>query len=301
MKILTYSSVPILVVYLGLFFYNYNASFKKNDFFESMPKLEEKVKDTEKTPVVDDTLENYIIGVVSCEMPASFNIEALKAQAVAARTFAYYKINKENFNEANLTRATDQCYIDENAMKEKWGDTYDKYKEIVASAVKATEGEIIKKNNELFKTYYFSTSNGYTEDAITVFKNNDITSVSSPWDKDTSGYKKVTTFTKEELTKKLGSFNAITIQKRNKTNHVEQVSVDAKTYTGIEFRKLLGLRSTDFTIDLSEDKINITTYGYGHGVGMSQTGANELAKQNKDYKYILSYYYNTQEFSNIYV
>ncbi len=301
MKILTYVSVPILVVYLGLFFYNYNASFKKNDFFESMPKLEEKVKDTEKNPVVDDILENYIIGVVSCEMPASFNIEALKAQAVAARTFAYYKINKENFNEANLTRATDQCYIDENAMKEKWGNTYDKYKEIVSSAVKATEGEIIKKNNELFKTYYFSTSNGYTEDALAVFKNNDITSVSSPWDKDTSGYKKVTTFTKEELTKKLGSFNAITIQKRNKTNHVEQVSVDSKTYTGIEFRKLLGLRSTDFTIDLSEDKISITTYGYGHGVGMSQTGANELAKQNKDYKYILSYYYNTQEFSNIYV
>ena len=175
MKILTYSSVPILVVYLGLFFYNYNASFIKNDFFESMPKLEEKVKDTEKNPVVDDILENYIIGVVSCEMPASFNIEALKAQAVAARTFAYYKINKENFNEANLTTATDQCYIDENAMKEKWGNTYDKYKEIVSSAVKATEGEIIKKNNELFKTYYFSTSNGYTEDALTVFNNNDTT------------------------------------------------------------------------------------------------------------------------------
>ena len=91
MKILTYASVPILVVYLGLFFYNYSASFIKNDFFESMPKLEEKVKDTEKNPVVDDILENYIIGVVSCEMPASFNIEALKAQAVAARTFAYYK------------------------------------------------------------------------------------------------------------------------------------------------------------------------------------------------------------------
>ena len=175
MKILTYASVPILVVYLGLFFYNYNASFIKNDFFESMPKLVEKVKDTEKNPVVDDILENYIIGVVSCEKPASYNIAAKKAKAVAARTIAYYKINKENFNEANLTTATDQCYIDENAMKEKWGDTYDKYKEIVASAVKATEGEIIKKNNELFKTYYFSTSNGYTEDAITVFKNNDIT------------------------------------------------------------------------------------------------------------------------------
>ncbi len=147
--------------------------------------------------------------------------------------------------------------------------------------MKATEGEIIKKNNELFKTYYFSTSNGYTEDALTVFKNNDITSVSSPWDKDTSGYKKVTIFTKEELTKKLGSFNAITIQKRNKTNHVEQVSVDSKTYTGIEFRKLLGLRSTDFTIDLSEDRISITTYGYGHGVGMSQTELMNLLNKIK--------------------
>lgn len=304
MKIVTYVTVPILVVYLGLFFYNFNASFNKNDFFESLPKLEEKpagepVK--EETKSVDETIENYVIGVVACEMPASFNIEALKAQAVAARTFANYKIEVEHFDKNNLINATDQCYIDDNAMHEKWGNTYDKYKSIVVSSVKNTEGIIIKKNNNLFKTYYFSTSNGYTEDAITVFKNDDITSVSSPWDKETNGYKRETTFTKDELIQKLGAFNSIDIISRNKTNHVEKVKVGEKEYTGIDFRKILGLRSTDFTIDLKENEVIITTYGYGHGVGMSQTGANELAKQNKDYKYILSYYYNTQEFSNIYV
>lgn len=298
MKILTYLSVPILAVYLGLFFYSYDDSFKKEEFVP-LPKLEE--KETSKVVKTDEFLENYIIGVVSCEMPASYNIEALKAQAIAARTFAYYKINQENYKESNLTTSKDQCYIDDASMQKKWGSGYEKYKNIVTSAVKATEGIVLKKDNKLFKTYYFSTSNGYTEDAIAVFNNGDITSVSSPWDTSTPDYKKTITYKKDELVSKLGNFNNIEIVSRSKTNHVEKVRVDDKEYTGINFRKLLGLRSTDFTIDINSEDLIITTYGYGHGVGMSQSGANELAKQNKDYKYILSYYYNTDEFANIYV
>lgn len=301
MKIVTYASVPILALYLGLFFYKYNSSFNKEEFFEKLPKLESKEAVQEVTKQVDETLENYIVGVVACEMPASYNEEALKAQAVAARSFAYYKMKKENFNEENLVTSTDQCYINDDAMKEKWGNTYDKYKTIITNVVKNTEGIIIKKNNDLFKTYYFSTSNGYTENGMTVFKSNDITSVSSPWDTGTSGYKRDTTFTKKELVEKLGDFTTIDILSRNKTNHVEKVHVGSKTYTGIEFRKLLGLRSTDFSVSIDGDNITITTFGYGHGVGMSQSGANELAKMSKDYKYILSYYYNTDEFANIYV
>lgn len=293
MKIIRFCSIPILVVYLGLFFYQFDLSFKEN--------TEEKSAEEVKALNVDENLEQYVIGVVACEMPALYDIEALKAQAVAARTFAYYKITYENYDESKLTSATDQCYIDDEKMHEKWTNEYDKYKNIIESAVKETEGIVLNKNNKLLKTYYFSTSNGYTEDAINVFKTNELSSVSSPWDKDTSGYKKEITLTKEELVKIFGTFDNIEIISRNKTNRVEKVKVGEKEYTGIEFRKLLNLRSTDFHIRTENEKIIITTFGYGHGVGMSQSGANALAKQNYDYKYILSYYYNTDEFQNIYV
>lgn len=292
MKIIKVISVPILVVYLGLFFYNYNLSFKEK---------EEKEEVIEKTLQKSTILENYIIGVVACEMPASYNMEALKAQAVAARTFAYYKIKEENFAEENLVTANDQCYIDDEQMHDKWKNTYDKYNNIIIKAVKETEGIILTKDNQLLKTYYFSTSNGYTEDAISVFNSNQLSSVESPWDKSTSGYKKGTKFSKEELEKIFGEFTKIEIISRNKTNRVNEVKVDNKTYSGITFRKLLNLRSTDFHIQEINQEYIITTFGYGHGVGMSQTGANELAKQNYDYRYILKYYYNTDQLINIYV
>lgn len=292
MKIIKVISVPILVVYLGLFFYNYNFSFKEK---------EEKEEVIEKTLQKSTILENYIIGVVACEMPASYNMEALKAQAVAARTFAYYKIKEENFAEENLVTANDQCYIDDEQMHDKWKNTYDKYNNIIIKAVKETEGIILTKDNQLLKTYYFSTSNGYTEDAISVFNSNQLSSVESPWDKSTSGYKKETKFSKEELEKIFGEFTKIEIISRNKTNRVNEVKVDNKTYSGITFRKLLNLRSTDFHIQEINQEYIITTFGYGHGVGMSQTGANELAKQNYDYRYILKYYYNTDQLINIYV
>ena len=152
-------------------------------------KIEEKEEDyktvrvLKEDKIVDLELEDYIIGVVSCEMPASFNYEALKAMAVAARTYVLYKM-KDN-KEYDLTSTTkDQCYIDNEQMKYKWGNQYDKYYNIVSDAVYQTSGEYLTYNDEVILSLYFSISNGYTENSENVFsqKLNYLVSVDSSWD-----------------------------------------------------------------------------------------------------------------------
>ena len=123
-------------------------------------------------------LEDYLVRVVACEMPALYSNEALKAQAVASRTYALYQ---RDINNVSLT-SQDQCLLSDEEMHSKWGDNYQKYYDIIVSAVNETKGIIMKKNNELFKSFYFSTSNGYTESSLTVFKEGNLESVSSPWD-----------------------------------------------------------------------------------------------------------------------
>lgn len=241
-------------------------------------------------------LEDYIVGVVACEMPALYGNEALKAQAVASRTYAMYKANK---NISLLTTTDDQCYIDDEGMKEKWGSDYEKYKSIIESAVNDTKGIVITKSNELFKTFYFSTSNGYTEDSMTVFNETGLTSVETLWDRESNNYEKSITLTYNELKSILGDFKSIKILSRNKTNHIEKVSVDNKEYSGVEFRHLLKLRSTDFEISKNGNNYTFTTYGYGHGVGMSQYGASYLAASGKTYQDILKYYYGEIDFKKI--
>ena len=240
-------------------------------------------------------LEEYILGVVACEMPASFNYEALKAMAVASRTYA---LSREKDEYIYMT-LTDQCYNNTENMKEKWKEYYDKYYEIISKAVEETKGEYISYNNKPIKAFYFANSNGYTEDVKNVFQEDlsYLESVSSPWDIDTSAYLKEKTFTLEEIQTKLNvdKIEDINILSRNLTNRVEKVSVNNTVYTGVEFRKLLGLRSTDFDIKINTDNITITTRGYGHGVGMSQYGANGMAKAGYSYKEILKYYYKDVE------
>ena len=249
------------------------------------------------------SLEEYIVGVVAGEMPASFNLEALKAQAVASRTYAMYKIlNYDNVYDVETT-TDDQVYISIDDMHDKWGSDFDIYYNKIKEAVISTKNLVMRKDNKIFKSFYFSMSNGYTEDSITVFGENISSSVESPWDNETLNKFKVTTeFTEEELCKKLNlsnSIDQIEILNIDNTNRVEKIKVNDKTYTGIEFRKLLSLRSTDFTITKENNIYKITTKGYGHGVGMSQYGANGMA--NSDYKYedILEYYYQNIEITTI--
>lgn len=242
--------------------------------------------------VVTLELEDYLIGVVSAEMPASFHSEALKAQAVAARTYALKTIQE---GKTLTDTVSTQVYQDNNQLKAKWGSSYNTYYNKIKNAVEATEGLIMKYNGAIINAYYHSTSNGYTEDATAVFGSYPyLKSVESPVDKNVNSYLKTIAISYEDISNKLGipitSLSTIKIE-RNNSNRVDKIIIDESIYGGVEFRTKLGLRSTDFDISLNESNISITTRGYGHGVGMSQYGAHEYAKTGMSYQNILKHYY----------
>ena len=248
-----------------------------------------------------DPMEDYLIGVIACEMPASFNEETLKSQAIASRTYAYF-LKSKNIEPTNDTRT--QCLITKEKMKSIWKDDYDFYYNKIKSAVESTKNLVLKYDGKIIPAYYFSFSNGYTENSTSVFSESYpyLQSVSSEYEKENINFEKEVTIPKEKFCDKLGiTCNDIIISnvKRNSTNRVESIIINGKKFTGIEVRKTLGLRSTDFVIKLNENDINITTYGYGHGVGMSQYGANYLANQGFNYEYILKYYYKDVIISSI--
>ena len=274
-------------------------------FISSFNKATFLFSNNEKTIIVHLTdldlyldLNDYVTGVVASEMPALFNEEALKAQAVAARSFATSKI-ENNFLELT-SGISDQVYSPNFKLKEKWNDDYNKYYNKIYNCVKSTHNEVIKRDNKILRTYYFSMSNGYTENSQTVFNDTTFTSVKSLESENTPNYKFQKTFSFSDLNKLLNVSN-IDIQniERNETNHVKSITINNKKYTGIEFRKLLNLRSTDFTIEKKDNNYIITTIGYGHGVGMSQYGANQMAKVGSSYKEILNHYYENTEISEI--
>ena len=274
-------------------------------FISSFNKATFLFSNNEKTIIVHLTdldlyldLNDYVTGVVASEMPALFNEEALKAQAVAARSFATSKI-ENNFLELT-SGISDQVYNPNFKLKEKWNDDYNKYYNKIYKCVKSTHNEVIKRDNKILRTYYFSMSNGYTENSQTVFNDTTFTSVKSLENENTPNYKFQKTFSSSDLNKLL-NISSIDIQniERNETNHVKSITINNKKYTGIEFRKLLNLRSTDFTIEKKDNNYIITTIGYGHGVGMSQYGANQMAKEGSSYKEILNHYYENTEISEI--
>ena len=243
-------------------------------------------------------LEDYVTGVVAAEMPALFDEEALKAQAVASRSYAMSSV--KNHIITISSSISDQVYKTNYELSDNWQGNYDKYFKKIQEAVRETENLVIKRDNKILRTYYFSMSNGYTENSLAVFNENTFESVSSSLEQKLSNYLKTVTFTKNELCKllKLDDINIQNI-KRNETNHVDKIIINNKEFTGVEFRKLLNLRSTDFEIEEDNGKYIIATKGYGHGVGMSQYGANEMAKIGKKYEEILNHYYKNTEIKKI--
>lgn len=243
--------------------------------------------------IINLELEEYVLGVVGAEMPASFNIEALKAQAILARTYALKSI--KNGKKLTDTVST-QAYKDNSELQKLWKNDYTKYYEKIKKAVNETKGKVILYNNEYIDAVYHSTSNGKTENSKNVWKNilPYLVSVDSSWDKNVKSYKKETIFEINEFCNilKLDVKEPITYEIiHNETGRVRQITINNKTFSGTEFRNLLKLRSADFEIEINDEKVKVTTYGYGHGVGMSQYGANEMAKRGYSYIQILKHYY----------
>ena len=274
-------------------------------FFNTKANKKISILDSKTNNISKLELEDYIVGVVAAEMPASFNDEALKAQAVAARTYAAYKIASSNKTYDVVTDVSNQSYITIDEMKNKWLGDFDKYYTKVKNAVDATNGEIMYYNDEIVEAYYFAMSNGFTEDVSLVFSEDRDYLQSVPSTYDSNNLKNFTytkEFTKTEICEKLQvSCTNLTFTdiKRSNTNRVNTLVVSGKEFKGTNFRSLLGLRSTDFDIDVNGDKVIITTRGYGHGVGMSQYGANGMANAGYTYDKILKYYYKNVEIAPI--
>lgn len=248
------------------------------------------------------TIDDYVIHVLACEMPASFNVEALKAGAVAARTFYLYKINH---NSSYVANTTDQCFNSIEEMKKKWNDDYDKFYNIIKDVVTDTSGEFISYEGNVIESFYFSMSNGYTEDVQNVFSESKpyLVSVESSWETDVANFEKSVTFSINNFFSKLGLNESekfeYEILSRSDSGRVNEILINGVKFEGTDFRKRLGLRSTDFDVDFKDDNVIITTRGYGHGVGMSQYGANEMAKLGYTYKDILKYYYKGVDISTL--
>lgn len=279
-------------------------SFKKETTFlnEDIKTKEVRlaIKDTQTGMVSNINLEEYVIGVVAGEMPASFNMEALKAQAIAARTYAMYKMNTTTKEYDLVTDITNQVYITRKEMRENWQENYEYYYNKIKDAAESTKDLIMTYNNEVICSFYFSTSNGSTEDASLVFgeAKDYLKSVSSPEDdKETK-----ITLSKETFCSKLSiTCNEIKISdiEKSDSKRINYITINDKKFKGTEVRVKLSLRSTDFTINLNGNLVEITTKGYGHGVGMSQYGANTLANEGKSYEEILKYYYQNIKIEKI--
>jgi len=258
-------------------------------------------------------LEDYVVGAVAAEMPASFELEALKAQAVAARTLAMKKMRAfggrgcDKHPQADVCSMFNHCqaWISEQQMKNNWKDRYQANYEKIKKAVEETQGYIITYRDEPIEVFYHSTSNGKTADVSEVFSVSlpYYAVVNSPGEEDSPRYRQTFTFSNDEFVrifkKSYPSSNLsvsnltsqIKIKSYTESGRVREVVVGGITVKGTEFRLLYGLNSTDFKFRFEKNKVKIDTVGFGHGVGMSQVGANHMAKQGYTYVDILKHYY----------
>lgn len=252
------------------------------------------------TGVVEEVpFEEYIVGVLAGEMPIYFEKEAFKAQAVAARSYALKRMEYNSENEYDVVDSImNQVYLDNEYLKEAWGDEYVTNINKLRMVVNETYGEYLEYDGEVIDAMFFSTSNGYTEAASLVF-NVDLPylqSVKSAWDEDTSSaFRATKTISASSFYEALGlSYSDtlnIKVNQRSSTNRILSLTINGCEFTGRDVYNKLGLKSTDFSLKKEGDNIIINTTGYGHGVGMSQYGALGMAEEGYNYDEILSYYY----------
>ena len=296
----------LIIIIIILFAISIKISPRKTTSFNNVKKpIKEEIMlnvlDKKTNEIIKINLEDYVIGVVSGEMPASFNEEALKAQAIASRTYAIFKLNNNNGKSYDLvTDITNQVYLNSEEQQNLWKENYEKYHDKLSKCVKVTEGLVMKYNDEVIASYYFAYSNGQTENVEYVFGETKdyLKSVES---NEGINITNEVVMSKKDFCNKLNiECNDILITNKllTKSNRVEKLDINGKTFNGTEIRKLLNLKSTDFDIQYN-DNVTITTKGYGHGVGMSQYGANYLAKNGKTYEEILKYYYQNINISKI--
>ena len=261
---------------------------------------------TADSKTVTMNMRDYLIGVVAAEMPASYETEALKAQAVVAATYAEYrKLHPDNETEGDISDSSTihQGYMTIDEMKDKWGDTFDSYYNRIASAVDAVDGITITYDNEPIRAAYHAISNGQTESAKTLW-GEDISylqSVDSTWDKSSTRFSTEVVFSADEIKNLMKDQKGvkfsdneedwIEITKISPSGTVLECRICNIKMTGTEVRNLFSLRSASFEVNYNNGQFIFSVQGYGHSVGMSQNGANCMAKEGKSYDEIIKHYY----------
>lgn len=255
-------------------------------------------------------IREYVVGCVAGEMFPEYHAEALKAQAVAGYTFAQYIKNRDKGKSgADISDDSTvyQSYIDENERRKRWGENYEKYESAVENAVDAVLDERITYENEPIMAVYFDKCGGFTESSENIWgkKLPYLVSVTSDGDKFSPELESTETMTVEEFKaafqKKEIDFSAdeplIGDIERFDSGVVRKITVCSCEMSGTEFREILSLKSADFTVEANENSVVITCRGNGHFVGMSQYGADYMARQGSSYRDILKHYYPNTEIS----
>ena len=277
-----------------------------------------KLLHTEDNKVEEISLDEYLYGVVSAEMPASFEEEALKAQAVVARTYTIYKIvnNDGKHKDADICDSPNCCqaWISKEDRFAKWDDAeaQGNWNKIV-NAVNSTQGKIITYNGEPINAFFHSNSGGSTEAPIDVWGGSGypyLQAVTTSGEDAYSQYSSEAEFTKQEFEDKIKEEHSdfeidfdeedcIKIEEYTDGNRVKKIKVGNLELSGVEIRNIFGLRSANFEVNIEKDKIKFSVIGYGHGVGMSQTGADSLAKEGKTYEEIIHHFYTDVEIEDM--
>ncbi len=253
------------------------------------------------------SLEEHLVGVLAAEMPAAYETDALMAQAVAARSYILSKMDAVNSDHPEAVICTDpnHCkgWLSQEESLAKWKpeerkSNWNKLK----SAVSTTRGEYMIYEDEVVEAFFFATSGGKTENSEDVWSTSlpYLRSVESPEDKEGTNYRSTAVFTFNEFYSRIspyvgnipkGGAPSISAPRRTAGGSIAEITICGKNFRGSEIRSIFGLKSANFTVTVSGDKVRFDVVGYGHGVGMSQTGANEMAKNGKKYTEILQHYY----------
>ena len=262
-----------------------------------------RIYNTKTQEIKEIPVNEYLFGVVAAEMPLLYNEEALKAQAVAAYTFALYRKNENSDKEYDLTdnHLTDQSYITKEEAVARWGENANTYSDKINKILNEVKDYVVTYNDKPILAVYHAISYGKTEDAKNIWGEEYpyLKSVASYGDKLCDGYITTVSLPKEnfkELLKDKIDFSKhseITLSDRECTNAgtVKTIKICNTEFKGSEIREFFSLRSSNFTIEYKDESFNFTIYGYGHSVGLSQTGAEYMANQGSNFKEILTHYY----------
>lgn len=272
--------------------------------------------DSKKIEEID--LDEYLYGVVSAEMPASFEEEALKAQAVVARTYTIYKIVNNDGKHKNADICDDstccQAWISKEDRLSKWKEEErDENWNKIVNAVNITQEKIITYNGEPINAFFHSNSGGETEAPIDVWGGSGypyLQSVETSGEDAYSQYSSEASFTEKEFTTKIKEIHSnfkidfdkkdcIKVEEYTDGNRVKKIKIGNLELSGVEVRNIFGLRSANFEVNIKENKVFFKVTGYGHGVGMSQTGADSMAKQGSNYEEIIKHFYTDVKIVNM--